>query len=114
MRCIRGDPVLARIARRVDDRLVAARIIEAIGDEVLHALSAHVAERHRRAGWVFGIYLNPKGPVECRKSVKQHESCDDAECNDYGFERVLGVGGLDRSLARLAQPTPCRWQDDAA
>ena len=74
---------------------------EAVGNEVMYALLAHVADR--RAGWMLGVHLiNPKGPVECQKPVKQQESCDDAECNDYGFERVLGVGGHHRSLARLA------------
>jgi hypothetical protein len=37
--------------------------------------SAHVAERHRGAGRVLGLHLiNPKGPVERQKSVKQQES----------------------------------------
>jgi hypothetical protein len=31
---------------------VAARVVEAIGNQVMHALLAHVAERHRRAGFV--------------------------------------------------------------
>ena len=71
----------------------------------------HVAERHRRAGWVVGVHLiNSKGPVECPKSVKQQESCDDAECKDYGSERVLGVAGHDRSLAHQARSAPCQAQ----
>jgi hypothetical protein len=36
---------------------VAAGVVEAVGDQVLHALLAHVAERHRRAGWVRGLHL---------------------------------------------------------
>ena len=42
---------LDRIARHVDQRLMAARVVEAEGDQVLHAQLAHVAERHRRAGF---------------------------------------------------------------
>ena len=39
---------IAGIARHIDDRLVAATIVQATGDQVMHALLAHVAERHRR------------------------------------------------------------------
>ena len=39
---------IGRIARHVDQRLVAAGVVEAGGDQVLHA--AHIAERHGRAG----------------------------------------------------------------
>ena len=31
------------------------RVLEAIGDQVMHALPAHVGERHRWAGRVLGI-----------------------------------------------------------
>jgi hypothetical protein len=36
--------------------LVAAGIVEAKRDQTLHALLTHVAERHRRAGWVALFY----------------------------------------------------------
>jgi hypothetical protein len=38
------------IARHVDQGLVSAGIVQAIGDQVLHPQLAHVAERHRRPG----------------------------------------------------------------
>ena len=41
---------IAGIARHIDDRLVAATIVQAIGDQVMDALPAHVGEVHRRAG----------------------------------------------------------------
>jgi hypothetical protein len=44
-----------RMARHVDQDLVPARVVEAIGDQVMHPELAHVAERHRRAGRVLGI-----------------------------------------------------------
>ena len=50
--------------------------------------------------------INPKGPVECQKSVKQQESRDDAECNNRGFERVLGVSGHGKILAPHARLLP--------
>jgi hypothetical protein len=50
-----GTSTSSRIARHVDDRLVAAGVIEAIGDKVMHALLAHVGEVHRRAGRVFEV-----------------------------------------------------------
>jgi hypothetical protein len=36
---------------------VTAGVVEAVGDQVLHALLTHVAERSRRAGWMRGLYL---------------------------------------------------------
>jgi hypothetical protein len=42
-----------RIAKHLNQCVMAARIIEARGDQPLHAERAHVAEGHRRAGWVF-------------------------------------------------------------
>jgi hypothetical protein len=65
------------------------------GVAVIIAHLAHVAERHRQTGRMFGVHLtNPQGPVEFRKSVKQQESCEDAEGNDFTrFGRRLGVGG---------------------
>ena len=45
-----GTSVSAGLARHVDQRLMAAGVVEAEGDQVLHAQLAHVAERHRRAG----------------------------------------------------------------
>jgi uncharacterized protein YlaN (UPF0358 family) len=41
-----------RVARHVDQRLTPASVAEAKGHEVIHALLAHVAERHRRPGRV--------------------------------------------------------------
>ena len=46
------DRGITRIARCVDDRLMTARIVQTIGDEVVHALLPHVGEVHRRAGFV--------------------------------------------------------------
>ena len=43
---------VTRIALHVDQRLVAAGVVQAIGDQVMHAQLAHVAERHRRGGFV--------------------------------------------------------------
>jgi hypothetical protein len=34
--------------------------------QVLHALLAHVAERHRRAGWVFLVWNHELAPVRIR------------------------------------------------
>jgi hypothetical protein len=36
--------------------LVPAGLAEAKGDQVVRPKLAHVAERHRRAGWVVGFY----------------------------------------------------------
>ena len=47
---------VTRIARHVDHGLVPARIIQAIGDQVVHALPAHVGQVHRRAGWVADLH----------------------------------------------------------
>jgi hypothetical protein len=44
------------IARHVDQRRVPTDVVEAIGDQVMHTLLAHVAERHRRAGWVLELH----------------------------------------------------------
>ena len=105
------DRGVTRIARHVDNALVSAGVVEAISDQFMHALPAHIGEVHWRAGWVVGVHLiNSKGPVECPKSVKQQESCDDAECKDHGSERVLGVAGHDRSLAHQARSAPCQAQ----
>jgi hypothetical protein len=52
------DRRVTGIARHVDDRFVAARVVEAIGDEVMHALPAHVGEVHRRAGRMVGGSLD--------------------------------------------------------
>jgi hypothetical protein len=35
-------------------RLMPARVVEAIGDQTAHALAPHVGEVHRRAGFVLG------------------------------------------------------------
>ena len=51
----RRDLGVVGILRHVDQTLVSARIVEASGDEVLHAEVAHVTERHRRAGRVLGF-----------------------------------------------------------
>jgi hypothetical protein len=32
--------------------LVSARIVKAERDQIAHAKLAHIAERHRRAGWL--------------------------------------------------------------
>jgi hypothetical protein len=44
---------------------VAATIVEAIGDQVMHALPAHVAERHRH-GWVFLVWNHELALVRIR------------------------------------------------
>ena len=50
------SPFHAATHRHVDQTLVQAICaIEASGNKVLHAEMAHVAERHRRAMWVFLI-----------------------------------------------------------
>jgi hypothetical protein len=46
----------AGILRHIDQCLVPARIVVAIGDQVMHTLLAHIGERHRRAGWVLGAH----------------------------------------------------------
>jgi hypothetical protein len=40
------------VARHVDDGLVPARVIEAVGDETAHARGSHVGEIHRPASFV--------------------------------------------------------------
>jgi hypothetical protein len=49
---------IVRVFRHVDQALVAARIVEAGRNEPLYAEMAHVAERHRGAGWVLGCHAN--------------------------------------------------------
>jgi hypothetical protein len=52
------------ILRDVDDRLVAAGVVVAVGNPVLHALPAHVGEIHRRAGRMVGLHLfNPRAQL---------------------------------------------------
>jgi len=38
------------VLRHVDQSLVAAGILKASGDQVMHAKAAYIAERHRLAG----------------------------------------------------------------
>ena len=45
-----------RILRDVDQRCLPARIVEAIRDQVMHALLTHVAQGHWRAGWVLRFH----------------------------------------------------------
>ena len=47
---------IGRIARDIDQRLVAAAIVKAVRDQVMDALPAHVGEVHRRAGRVLGVH----------------------------------------------------------
>jgi hypothetical protein len=47
----RRDLDVVGVARHVDDRLMSAGVVQAGGDQVMHALLAHVAEGHGRAGW---------------------------------------------------------------
>jgi hypothetical protein len=47
-------PQIIGITRHVDQRLMPTRVIEAERDQMMHAQLAHVAERHRRAGWALG------------------------------------------------------------
>ena len=50
-----GDFCLRRIAPDLDDGLVPARVIQAIGHERAHALPAHVRQIHGRAGFVLAL-----------------------------------------------------------
>jgi hypothetical protein len=47
-----GDQRVARIAGHAENNLVSARVIQAAGDQGVHALLPHIGEVHRRAGWV--------------------------------------------------------------
>ena len=40
----------------VDQRLVPAGVVQAIGDQVMHAKPTHIGEVHRRAGRVLGVH----------------------------------------------------------
>jgi hypothetical protein len=60
------DPTLKRrdfdvigVARHVNDSLVPIRVVEAIGDQVMHTLLAHIAQGHRWAGRVFHFHKTP-------------------------------------------------------
>jgi hypothetical protein len=38
--------------------LIGARVVQAIGDQVMHALPAHVGEVHRRGWWVLHHHIS--------------------------------------------------------
>ena len=53
--------------------LVAARVVEAERDQVIHALLAHVAERHRRADsmlWVHSM-IHPSAGINLSATVER-------------------------------------------
>jgi hypothetical protein len=62
----RGDAYCFHNIDKSNGRLMAERIFEAITDQVLHVLLAHVAEGHRRPGFValFG-HVNPYQTLTC-------------------------------------------------
>src|SRR6476646_3538727 len=49
------DKRITWVARHIDHRLVSAGVVEAIGNEMMHALPPHVGEVHRRAGRVLEL-----------------------------------------------------------
>jgi hypothetical protein len=50
------DLDLIRVVINTDDGLMAARMVEAVNRETANALFAHIAQGHRRAGWVLGVH----------------------------------------------------------
>jgi len=50
-----GNLGIGRIAPDFDDGLVSAGVVEAIRNEATDALSSHIAEVHRRAGFVLAL-----------------------------------------------------------
>jgi hypothetical protein len=48
----RGHLNVVAVGRHINQRLVPARVVVSAGDRVLHAKPSHVAQRHRRAGFV--------------------------------------------------------------
>jgi hypothetical protein len=47
---------------------MAATVVEAIGDQVMHALPSHIGEVHRRAGRVFRIHRSTVAPIRQHRS----------------------------------------------
>jgi hypothetical protein len=46
---------LVGVVIHVDDRVMAAGVVEAVDREPMHTLLAHITERHWRTRWVLGI-----------------------------------------------------------
>jgi hypothetical protein len=61
---------LGRIFGNIDQHLVTARIVQAIGNQMLHGEPAQVAERHRRTVGLLGAGCHRLAPRDRRRVTR--------------------------------------------
>jgi hypothetical protein len=78
-----------------------AGVIEARRDKPLHAQLAHIAQRHRRAGWVFGVQFDDFRSASKLFLASQRRGSAGKDSDSWHFFTSAALRN-DRRFARAA------------